>query len=193
MGRHAEFIIFGFHKCTVWLRWGDLTLPHEREMTTAEKKKDPGGRTSDFWRRLERLVHNGLVEWVPHLVTNETDEAEIIHPYGMGDSASVEDRLGQLAHEAGFALLTENQRNRALEHSYRLAPVHSVDFQDAQIIGVARLRYRPKSSMTAAWIAKTADRCEAYIATYERLIARTTEPIVTASLVVNRSQRATSR
>jgi hypothetical protein len=174
IGRYGEFIIFGFRQAGAWVRWKSITLCHRRKLTADEKAADENeGR--DFWRRLGRLIDLGLVEWVPHLVDNESDETEIIHPYGTGDSDSIEDRLGRLAHQAAVAVLTDAQRDRAIEHDHRLAPILATDFPEVQMIGVLRMRYRAKSSLTAAWMAKNEERGEVYIAVYERLIARATQ------------------
>lgn len=175
MGRYGEFIIYGFRPDGATLWWDNaVTDCHHRKLTVKEKAAGENeGR--DFWRRLNRLLDLGLVEWVPHLVDNYSAESEIIHPYGVGNCESVEDSLGCVAHQAAFAALTTAQRDRAVEHGYRLAPVFAADFAEAQMIGVLRTTYRTKSDLTAAWIAKNAELSEVYVAIYKRLIARITQ------------------
>jgi hypothetical protein len=175
IGRCGKFIIFGFRPDdtrTVW--WNDTTRCHRRDLTK-KKKADGENEARDFWRRLDRLLDFGLVEWVPHLIDNDSAESEIIHPYGTGNSESVVDQLGHLAHQAALASLTIAQRDRATEYGFHLAPVLAADFRDAQMIGVLVTTYRAKSAATAAWIAKNAEMGETYIPVYERLIATSVE------------------
>jgi len=168
IGRYAEFIIYGF--LLTGTRWvntkSDVTRCHLRELT--RKEKDAGEDAArDFWRRLDRLTDLGLVEWVPHLVTNESDDAEIIHPYT--------DDLRELAHRTALAALTPAQCDRAINHQHSLAPVRVIEGRDAQMVGVLRMRYRAKSSLTAAWIAVNQQRRKVYVAIYEGLLSRHTE------------------
>ena len=90
----------------------------------------------------------------------------------MGASDSLEDLLGRTAHKAGLAALTDAQRERALDHDYRLVPVLSAQFRDAQMIGVLRMRYRTKSAMTATWLGRNVERCDDFMERYESLIER---------------------
>jgi hypothetical protein len=163
IGRYAEFIIYGFLFTDEWCKTeGSVGACHLRDLTRKEQAAgEKAGR--DFWRRLTRLVALGLVEWVPHLVTNASDEAEIIHPYT--------DELGKLAHDAAMNALTAAQRLRATTQGHRLAPVRD-RHTDAQMVGILRMRYRTKSSLTAAWIAMDQERREAYVVIYEELLNR---------------------
>jgi hypothetical protein len=197
-GRYGEFIIFGFGQHgRNWVSIeADLVKPHIRQLSVRERevgrKAGKDSRGIDFWRRLGQLLAMGLAEWVPHLFGNESADAEIIHPYGMGSSDSIEDRLGRAAHQAGFAALTNAQRDRVREHGYRLAPMFSSQFQNAHMLGVLRMRYRTRSAMTAIWAARKAETCEEYIAIYE-VIPAAHRAFQERRIIANRSQRATSR
>jgi hypothetical protein len=105
---------------------------------------------------------------VPHLFESSDQSAEIIHAIGINDSGSVEDQLGHSAHLAAFTMLTEGQRRWAAENRLRLVPVPR-HIANVQMIGVARLRYRPHTRMTAAWWADLSTKGERFIANYAAL------------------------
>jgi hypothetical protein len=168
VGRQAQFTVWGFRYKVGYVTWSELIDCHRRENLTEQEKargKNPG---VDFFRREEQLTRLGLLEWVPHLVEGARREAEIIHPLGAGGTGSVEDLLGAAADEAAVAMLTERQRAWAAEHDLRLAPVpHHI--ADVQLIGIARLRYRPRTRLTAAWWADLRSKGESHVARYLEL------------------------
>src|SRR5262249_49990154 len=116
------------------------------------------------------LADAGIIEWVPHLVESQDTTAEIIHPMVMeGDDS--EARLGKAAHQAGQSMPTERQREWAAGEVLILAPVprHMVN---VQMVGIARLRYRPQTKMTGAWWADLESKCAALTERYEQIPAR---------------------
>src|SRR4029077_5219993 len=99
---------------------------------------------------------------------------EIIHPLRMGDSNNIEDLLGRAAHEAGKALLTEGQYDWAVKNGiHQLVPVPR-HIANVQLIGIARLRYRPHTRMTTAWWADLKASAEKHLARYAEIAARQT-------------------
>ena len=86
----------------------------------------------------------------------------------MGLTDSIEDRLGALAHEAGQALLTEGQILKAEDEDLHLVPVLR-HIANVQMIGIARLRYRPQTQLTSAWWAELHKKCESYLQKYQKL------------------------
>src|SRR5262249_27943975 len=104
--------------------------------------------------------------WVPHLVESAEESGEIIHPLRMGRSDSIEDRLGRAAHKAAITLITEGQYDWAEKKGIRqLVPVPR-HIANVQMIGIARLRYRPHTRVTAAWWADLNANAEKHIARY---------------------------
>jgi hypothetical protein len=176
VGRRGQMTVWGFSDPAEWVSRTGPIEAHCRAMTkdelenrSASDKRDSRNWTgSDAFRRIKTLVDLGLVEWVPHLFEGDDDGAEPIHAYGLGNGGTVEDRLGAAAHVSGVALLTERQADWAEEQGLRLAPVPH-HFANVQMIGVARLRYRPKTRMTAAWWAELTSKGEAYIRAYKEL------------------------
>ena len=125
----------------------------------------------DFFRRTAQLTDLGLIESVPHLVESAEQSGEIIHPLRMGLSDSIEDRPGRAAHEAGRALLTEGQCGWTLESGiHQLVPVPR-HIANVQMIGIARLRYRPRTKMTSAWWADLNANAEKHLARYTEIAA----------------------
>jgi hypothetical protein len=157
VGRRGPFVVYGFAPGTV-SAFGDKPLV--RAHMTGEVEVAPGSdRPRDrgwpaFWAAWNQLVALGLVALVAHVVEADAEEAEVVHPYALGDSGEApERRLARAAHAAAGALLTPAQRQWAVERGLCLVPVKA-HVTEAQLVGVARLRYRPRTSATAAWFAR---------------------------------------
>lgn len=159
VGQQGPYVVWGFGPGSTWVRWEGFTLPHMREPTADELKDNPKANNgTDFFRRFGTLERLGLVEWVPHLVESDAPDAQPIHPvgrrlYGPGEEASLDEAIGQAAHLAGGAMLTGNQLAWALGEGLRLVPVPA-HRENVQLVGIARLRHRPHTRVTAAWWAR---------------------------------------
>jgi hypothetical protein len=99
---------------------------------------------------MNQLVDLGLIEWVPHLFESDKPDAEIIHAIATTGSGSLEYRMGPAAEEAGRAMLNDQQLQYVDSVGLLLVPVLR-HLTNVQLIGVARLRYRPHTKLTAAW------------------------------------------
>jgi hypothetical protein len=151
VGERGQFRVWGFRYKNGWLSWDSpVTTRHRRNELTPDERARRENAGVDFFRRQGQLVAAGLLEWVPTLFESDNDEAESLHPYGLGGSDSLEDRLGRAAHAAAEALLTPGQRIWANDEGLSLVPVPQ-HIAKVQMIGIARLRYRPRTSKTAAW------------------------------------------
>ena len=174
VGRQAQFTVWGFRRGGDWVRWNDTTRPHQRDEKhlTDEEKKAGKNCGVDFFARMQLLADLGLVEWVPHLVEGDGDDAEIIHPLAVNhdEPDRIENRIGEAAHDAGRSLLTDGQREWAASEGLVLAPVPR-HLSKVQVTGIARLRYRPKTRMTAAWWADLQTSGEEYVRRYRHMIA----------------------
>ena len=151
-------------------------VPHWKDELTDEEIEQEKNEASDYFHRQHLLVSLGLIEWLPHLMESSDEEAEIIHPYGTGGSDVLEDRLGEMAHEAAWALMTDRQRDWTENEGYNmLVPVPS-HVQNVQMIGIARLRYRPHTKLTGAWRAELDDKGNRYISRYEQIAEKALNP-----------------
>jgi hypothetical protein len=174
VGEQAQFTVWGFRPdefdSCMW--WRGFTEAHRCPPTAEQKAKGQNSDANPYFRRQGQLLNLGLLEWVPHLVESAEEIGEIIHPIGMGGSESIEDRLGRATHEAGRALVTEGQYKWAIEKGVvQLAPVLR-HIGNVQLIGIARLRYRPHTRMTAAWWADLNANAEKHLARYAEIAAR---------------------
>ena len=119
---------------------------------------------SIFWKRLEALEDAGLIESIPTLFEAHGQLAEPLFPLGIGDSNSLEDQLGSLAHTAAASLVS---RHWNLDHipetpllergETHLVPLPKA-YDRAIMVGIARLRYRPHTQRTSEWLATIEDR-----------------------------------
>src|SRR4051812_34122750 len=168
VGHQAQFTIWAFWYKTESVIWSGPTSCHCREKLTEQEKAQGKNIGVDWFRRTKQLERLGLLEWVPHLVESDGPEGEIIHPLGKGETSSLKDVLGASAGQAASAMLTSGQRSWAAERGLQLAPVlHHV--ANVQLIGIARLRYRPRTRKTAAWWADLQAKGERHLNHYLKL------------------------
>jgi hypothetical protein len=160
VGERGPFIIYGFQPgdTEAWINKPFIRSHMTGEMEAVEgsdRKRDRGWPI--FWKAWNHLMSLGLVALVGHLVEADNDTADIIHPYAADSSGEAsERRAGRAAHEAGMAMLTEAQQNTAEANGLHLAPVRT-HITEVQMVGIARLRYRPRTSATAAWSTRMAE------------------------------------
>ena len=169
VGQQGPFVVHGFEPGTTEV------FPNShfvRPYTTGEfETAADSGRRPDrgwpsFWNSWNQLVSLGLVEFVRHLVEADNDTADIIHPYAVGNGEAPERQVAEAAHAAGEAMVTERQRAWAEAHGLHLAPVRA-HITEVQMVGIARLRYRPRTSATAAWFARMGEWNELAARYYE--------------------------
>jgi hypothetical protein len=155
VGQRGSFIVYGFQPGTpkAWMN-KSFVRPHMTGELEAiegtDEKRDRGEPI--FWKAWGQLMNLGLVDLVGHLVEADNDTADIIHPYARDNGELAERRIAAAAHDAGRAMLTEEQRDRAEANGLHLVPVRA-HITEVQMVGIARLRYRPRTSATAAWFA----------------------------------------
>lgn len=113
---------------------------------------DPG--REDFSQSFESLERLGLVECVPHLVEADTDEAAVIFacPDERHAGTDEEKKLGQAVRRAAFHMLESSLPHHIGDDE--IIPVLD-RFPKVAMVGIYRLRYRPHTALTAAWIANT--------------------------------------
>ena len=125
------------------------------------KKRDAGWMY--FWDALGVISSSGVLEFVPHVLEADTEEAEILFPHPVADSGhACEREIGDVAQEAGEACLTEGQLEGVRCNGLSLFPLPSHIVRPA-VISIARLRYRPRTKATGAWFAQTQQRAEYWI------------------------------
>lgn len=178
IGEQAQFVVWGFRPKHEGVWRDGLTQPHHREKLTAEEKKAGRNAGVDWFRRTAQLHNVGLFEWMPYLVESADKSGEIIHPVGLAGFEGIEDRLGRAANDAGRAMVTEGQRNWASENGFTLLVPVPRHIENVQVVGIARLRYRPHTAMTAAWWAQLNENAEKHLAHYAALTRENTRRAV---------------
>jgi hypothetical protein len=123
----------------------------------------------EFWASWDRLRSLGLIEMVPHLVHADSDEGEIVHPMAFGGTGlEVEREVFHAARQAAVAMITPGQHDRAMKQGVvALAPVLR-HIEGVQMLGIARLRYRPKTNRALAFFAQE-EKWRAFITRYEEI------------------------
>jgi hypothetical protein len=134
-----------------------------------DKGDDPG--STDFWSALKGLSDCGLMNFIPHVFESNKPEAEMLHAYAIEPDVGEtwEHGVADAAHAAALVSLEPAHREWAGENEFHLLPVPS-HISNVAVIGIARLRYRPQTRMTAAWFAMSKGRSEAWQTTYESIV-----------------------
>ena len=95
-----------------------------------------------------------------------------------------EDQLGAAADAAGRALVTDGQYDWATrelgEEPWLLPAMHHIE--NVQLMGIARLLYRPKTGRTAAWYADQKRVVADWLKRYEEMAAAPDEGSKEASM-----------
>jgi hypothetical protein len=160
VGERGPLVVWGFQAGTSQA-WGNaafvashLTGQFEaiEQADGSKTRRDTGWKT--FWEAWNLVVGLGLVELVGHIIEADNDIAEIIHPYAIGNGEADERTLAICAQTAAETLLTAGQIEWAQARDLHLLPVSTHQLPNVQLVGIARLRYRPHTKATAAWFAK---------------------------------------
>lgn len=133
----------------------------------------PTGDAKDFFDRIDILLGEGLLQVIPHLCEGEELDSEIIHSYGTDWSqkgiSELENTVGDAANEAARAMAHQLGFVTCSVGSVRfLAPVPR-NFPQVQMVGIARLRYRPHTKRTAAWWEKSQVVLRQHLQHYQQL------------------------
>ncbi len=165
VGQQGPFTIWGFYPGNQYENWGDFATLHVRKNSTDQQKGHEDHSEADFSQRLDLLLKFGLVEMIPHLFESSAEDAEIIHPY--------EGELADCAHQAAESMMYDLEKRFELfsDDGFLMVPVpHHV--AQVEMCGILRLRYRPKTRMTAAWFAEREQKFARYIQLYNGIPER---------------------
>lgn len=171
IGEQGIFNVWGFKPTQRQFFWSGPFAAHEASANVAGAH--PVNASIDL---LEKM---GLLSFIPHIFENDSPEAEIHHPYGVGNKGEepIETDIGEEADAATRAMcpewMIENAENEGFEY---FCPV-SQTMPNIEMIGVARLLYRPHTSRTAAWYAQLQELGSSWIAKYQDLAARAQTPM----------------
>lgn len=164
--RRGRFIIWGFELKSAEHYWTPGILAHLKNLP---RRKD--AESSPSWDALSSLIDLGLIYEVLHLVESTSLESEIIHPYGTTANAEpMEIELGQAAQRAAVHMMAGYAVASASSH---LAPIYDA-LSNVQMVGVFRLRYRPKTLITRDWYRRLKEIHTVFMPSYAKLCGETT-------------------
>ncbi|MGA2672152.1 MAG: hypothetical protein ABSE99_02890 [Terracidiphilus sp.] len=145
LGERGPYRIMGFKPAGKWITWDGPFRIHQ-----SRPKLNPDAQPT--WDSLHILEQTGVLTFIPHLVENDTKAAEPIHAVGIGGHSEhpIETQIGNEARRTAVAMCQPWQLERAQRDGLILCPV-SRDYPNAQLVGIARLHYRPHTKRTSAW------------------------------------------
>ena len=129
---------------------------------------------SPVWVSLNLLESLGLLGFVQYIFENDTDIAEPIHVFGIGGiaEAPLERDIGSAADQAARAMALPSRLENADEEDFEhFCPILQTK-PSTQMIGVARLTYRPHTRRTAAWFADLQQTAQGWIDLFSELAAK---------------------
>ena len=139
--------IWGFDAETSCASWN---CPLRRQFP----KTDDGNNA--FWKVFGILRDSGLIECHPYLVEGLHDGAELIFPLD-DNGTEIEQELFLAADRAARALLDDGSGFQYQLDNHEIVTPVSRDWPNAEVVGIYRLRYRPKTKATAFWYSKQAE------------------------------------
>jgi len=168
VGQRGQYVVWGFTERSEVASLNGVLKYHARKPTEAEQEEG-WGTGIDLFRRLELIRRLGLLEYVPYVYEGDDVDAEPLFPVGgRAEHGELEHALGQAAHRAGLALLTEPQQDGAEYRGLVLVPLPA-HLVNAQLVGVVRLRYRPHTRRTRAWYARLHEQAAKWLNTLRKL------------------------
>lgn len=150
----GQFTVFGFSD------EGTRYCTNVRVLERYSGQKNSKGGAM-VWEHLTTLQKLGLLKEVTYLAESDKPNAELLHPLNGDEHADrVYQAITSIVLPGGFAYESEN-------FAFTLPVLNHM--QNAAVVGVYRLHYRPKTSRTAAWFAKHVEACESFATLYGQL------------------------
>ena len=168
IGQQGVYILWGF-KSTESTHWWTGPFAAHRSRTKTETEDE-----SPAWQSLGLLRSMGLLSFVPHIFENDTDAAEAVHPFGIGEIAEdpLERKIGNSADSAARAMALPSKLEEAEDAGFEYFCPVSKTMPTAQMVGVARLTYRPHTTRTSAWSADLHQKGPGWIENFNNLAAK---------------------
>lgn len=160
----GAFTIWGFDLEQTYLRSGSTVFsPHITQ--PGKSKKSAELDTRNLWERLGTLHDLGLLVWIPYLY--DGPKGEPMHPLVFDSGVAFEEELYQDCMSAVERCLPEALSEKVYDYNI-VAPVYR-QISHVTVRGVARLRYRPKTSITGAWWSQSSTLCGEFSRLYHAI------------------------
>ena len=147
VGEQGIYNVWAFKPVQTYMFWGEVTNPHRLQVT-----EQPG---KAFWTRLDILKQEGLLRFIPHLCETGDPESEVIHPCGDPFNPvgldDLENRVSVAANNAGIEMSQQDECWTKYSEGYKIVVPVSRSYPNVQLVGIARLTYRPHTRRTSAW------------------------------------------
>jgi hypothetical protein len=165
IGQQGAYTVMGFKSVTREHWWAGPFTAHKSRSKVKPEDEFPA------WESLILLENMGLLSYVPHIFDNDTNAAEPIHVFGIGGiaEAPLEQMIGDAADCAARSMALPSKLEEAEDNGFRyFCPVLKTK-PTAQMIGIARLTYRPHTRRTKTWFAELSQTATGWIETFETL------------------------
>ncbi|TIX44112.1 MAG: hypothetical protein E5W97_02610 [Mesorhizobium sp.] len=168
IAEYGPYVLWGFQREGVSPPGAQVTFAKHH---MAQPNLQPDQASARFWTAQRVLWDTGLAEFVTHLVTADSEEGDIVHPLPIDGAGEPAER--QIAEAAKLAAQAMCPRWKDLDDFCTAVPIlrHIVN---VELVGIARLRYRPRTSATNAWLA-TAAECDRWAAAYHQIAEEVSE------------------
>ncbi|KRB61373.1 hypothetical protein ASE04_21115 [Rhizobium sp. Root708] len=132
--------------------WRFDPIPSEQGGIVISAYQDAKFIVPDFWGAWRMLRRAGFVDFVEHLVDADSLSGEVYHPLPMGRHGEPgEQAITNAALAAGRRMMSWHVSEDAV-----IIPVEDLK-PNIQLIGVARLLYKPHTKQTKAWFGRTGE------------------------------------
>lgn len=145
----GQFVLYGFSKET----W---RAANKGPFDGYDSKLDEDGNPGP-WTVLNPLFRMGLLEKVYYMAESGESDSELIYPVGTnGTDDAIQELMTWLEESEGKGFAFEAQ-----QHSKQGIALNHI--KDAEMVGLFRLRYRPKTGKTSRWWAIEKEQAEAMV------------------------------
>jgi len=162
IGEYGPYVLWGFHGEGISPIGGQVTfLKHHR----AQPNLQADQASSRFWIAQRVIWDAGLAEFVTHLVTADSVDGDVLHALPIDGAGEPGER--HIAEAAKLAAQAMCPRWKNLDDFCIAVPILR-HYVNVELVGIARLRYRPRTSATNAWLA-TLKECDEWAGAYRRM------------------------
>lgn len=151
VGRNGQYTVWEFDPVNTLISGynNQQVFDHFGELNPQGSGANAKVRWEDYWSAIQLLQDLGLLQFVSHLVDDHSVDGEIIHPLPVrrGTGEPLEQTVTYQAQQAARALCDPSKIDQV--HWAAPVPTH---FQKVQLVDIARLKYRPLTKLTKAWL-----------------------------------------
>jgi hypothetical protein len=161
---YAEFSFWKFAEPKLWVRRNPITTPHYT--------KEAEGPAQDLFARLALLERLNLLDLVPTLHESDDSDGEPFLSFDWRESGLEPERRVWLASQRAAQAALPEHLYAPLGRSGAVVLGVPKHLGNVSLVGMYRLRYRPRTALTSAWFRKLRARSEEWERAYLDLAAR---------------------